>query len=76
MYQITSRTDLHRTENGDVDVSAANHAKALDAVEDRSTRDECDSLLPSVDEIAATENQFWGASEVRRAHASTASSVG
>ncbi|KAI6751388.1 hypothetical protein HG531_006084 [Fusarium graminearum] len=50
--QVTIGADLHGSQDGKVDATAADHAKALLAAEDGGTRLESDSLLTSVDQIS------------------------
>ncbi|KAI6748308.1 hypothetical protein HG530_015588 [Fusarium avenaceum] len=50
--QITSGADLHGSQDGEVDATAADHAKALLATEYGSARLESHSLLTSVDQIS------------------------
>jgi hypothetical protein len=49
--EIAVLAHLHRAEDGEVDVAAADHREALGAVEERSAGQHRDGLLARVDEV-------------------------
>lgn len=50
--EVTSCADLHGAQNSKVDSAASDHAEALLAAKDGSTRVQCDSLLAGIDEVS------------------------